>query len=118
MSPLLIKGALLIDGTGTPARSGDALIVDGRIAALGPGLDAPAGTRTLDASGLALAPGFIDMHAHSDLAVLTDPEHFAKTSQGVTTEVLGQDGLSYAPVDAATLETLRVQLAGWNGVPD
>ncbi|GAB3249040.1 N-acyl-D-amino-acid deacylase family protein [Kineosporia babensis] len=77
-----------------------------------------AGARVLDAGGLVLAPGFIDMHAHSDLAVLTDPEHLAKTTQGVTTEVLGQDGLSYAPADEATLDVLREQLAGWNGIPD
>jgi len=120
MSALLIRGALLIDGTGAPARPGDALVVDGRIAELGvPGtLERPIGTRLLDAEGLALAPGFIDMHAHSDLAVLTDPEHLAKTTQGVTTEVLGQDGLSYAPIDDAALDILREQLAGWNGVPE
>src|SRR4051812_9086428 len=105
MSRLLIRGGHLVDGTGAPGRPGDALVVDGLIAALGePGrLDAPAGTRTLDATGLVLAPGFIDMHAHSDLAVLTDPQHLAKTTQGVTTEVLGQDGLSYAPVDETAL---------------
>lgn len=119
MSRLLISGALLIDGTGSPARVGDALIVDGVIAGLGASgsLDVPIGTKPLDADSLALAPGFIDMHAHSDLAVLTDPEHLAKTTQGVTTEVLGQDGLSYAPIDDATLDILREQLAGWNGVP-
>ena len=71
----LITGALLLDGTGAPARRGDALIVGGRIAELGE----VTGTaeRTLDAGGLVLAPGFIDMHAHSDLAVVTDPAHLA-----------------------------------------
>ena len=48
---------------------------------------------------MVLSPGFIDMHAHSDLQLLTHPAHYAKISQGVTTELLGQDGLSYAPVD-------------------
>ncbi|WP_432561049.1 N-acyl-D-amino-acid deacylase family protein [Kineococcus sp. SYSU DK003] len=114
---LLVRGALVVDGTGAPARQGDALVVDGRIAALGD-VGTTAGARTLDAGGLVLAPGFIDMHAHSDLAVLTDPAHLAKTTQGVTTEVVGQDGLSYAPVDDVALEVLREQLAGWNGVPD
>jgi N-acyl-D-amino-acid deacylase len=116
----LIRGASLVDGTGAAARTGDALVVGERIAALGaPGtLDGPTGTRTTDGDGLVLAPGFIDLHAHSDLAVLTDPEHLAKTTQGVTTEVLGQDGLSYAPVNDVTLDVLREQLAGWNGVPD
>lgn len=57
------------------------------------------------------------MHAHSDLALLTEPEHLAKVSQGVTLEVLGQDGLSYAPVDDSTLADIRRQIAGWNGDP-
>ncbi len=121
MSRLLVRDALLVDGTGSPARPGEALIEDGRIAALSsePGtLVAAPGTKLLDAEGLVLAPGFIDMHAHSDLAVLTDPQHLAKTTQGITTEVLGQDGLSYAPVDEAALAVLREQLAGWNGVPE
>ncbi|WP_432514527.1 N-acyl-D-amino-acid deacylase family protein [Kineococcus sp. SYSU DK001] len=114
--PLLVRGATLVDGTGAPARRGDALVADGRIAALGDVEHAP-GADVLDATGLVLTPGFIDMHAHSDLAVITDPEHLAKTTQGVTTEVVGQDGLSYAPVDDTTLAVLREQLAGWNGVP-
>jgi N-acyl-D-amino-acid deacylase len=57
------------------------------------------------------------MHAHSDLAVLLDPAHLAKLSQGVTTELLGQDGLSYAPVDDDALAMLRRKIAGWNTDP-
>ncbi|GAB3903253.1 D-aminoacylase [Kibdelosporangium lantanae] len=71
----------------------------------------------IDAHGLVLAPGFIDMHAHSDIQILAEPDHTAKVSQGVTCEVLGQDGLSYAPVDDQTLAGLRGQLAGWNDDP-
>ncbi|TNM67000.1 D-aminoacylase [Streptomyces sp. NP160] len=124
-APLLVRGASLVDGTGAPARRGDALVVGGRLAALGDGAagDAPTGTRTLDAGGLALCPGFVDLHAHSDLAVLTDPAHPSRALQGVTTEVLGQDGLSYAPLceqddderAAEVLAALDLQLAGWNG---
>lgn len=55
------------------------------------------------------------MHAHSDLALLRDPEHTAKAAQGVTLEVIGQDGLSYAPVDDATLAQVRQAITGWNG---
>lgn len=55
------------------------------------------------------------MHAHSDLALLRDPDHSAKAAQGVTLEVLGQDGLSYAPVDDRTLEEVRRAITGWNG---
>lgn len=114
---LLVRGALVVDGTGAPGFRGDALVAGGRLVALGD-VDPPAGAEVLDADGLVLAPGFIDLHAHSDLAVLTDPEHLAKVTQGVTTEVVGQDGLSYVPADGPALAVLREQLAGWNGVPD
>jgi N-acyl-D-amino-acid deacylase len=115
MSRLVIRGARIADGTGDPAYQADVAIDGGRIAGIGTGLT---GTRTIDASGLVLAPGFIDMHAHSDLALLTDPGHLAKVSQGVTCEVIGQDGLSYAPADDTTLAQLRQHIAGWNGDPD
>ncbi|WP_223693220.1 N-acyl-D-amino-acid deacylase family protein [Leifsonia poae] len=116
----LIRGALVLDGSGEPGFVGDVLVEGGRIAAVGrvnaaSRLDAPVGGRILDADGLAVAPGFIDMHAHSDLAVLTDHAHLAKVSQGVTTEVIGQDGLSYAPATEQTMPMLREQIAGWNG---
>jgi N-acyl-D-amino-acid deacylase len=69
--------------------------------------------------GLTLAPGLIDMHAHSDLALLADPVHEAKLSQGVTTQVIGQDGIGYAPVDDGALALVRRQISGWNGdLPD
>lgn len=117
---VVFRGAEVVDGTGAPRVRADVAVARGRIAAVGPrAADRPA-RRTVDAAGLVLAPGFIDMHAHSDLAVLTDPEHLAKTAQGVTLEVLGQDGLSYAPRDATrpeVLAQLRSQLAGWNGDP-
>ncbi|NGO72566.1 N-acyl-D-amino-acid deacylase family protein [Streptomyces boncukensis] len=114
---LVIKDARVVDGSGraAPYRA-DVGVADGRITRIaregGPRLSAP---RTLDADGLALAPGFIDMHAHSDLALLRDPDHSAKAAQGVTLEVVGQDGLSYAPVDERTLTAVRSAIAGWNG---
>ncbi|WP_406238179.1 amidohydrolase family protein [Nocardia sp. NBC_01009] len=117
MTDLLFRDIDIVDGTGAPRFRGDVLIDRGRIAKI-------AGPRTLNAArivdaapGSVLAPGFIDMHAHSDLHLLTEPDHFPKISQGVTTEVLGQDGLSYAPIDDATLAVLRRQIAGWNGNP-
>ncbi|MCP2330385.1 N-acyl-D-amino-acid deacylase family protein [Actinoalloteichus caeruleus] len=113
---LAIRGALVLDGTGAPGTRADVLVRDGRIVDIGPPGRLTA-CRQLDVDGLVLAPGFIDMHSHSDLRVLAEPDHLAKVSQGVTLEVLGQDGLSYAPVDAEALDALRVQLAGWNGDP-
>jgi N-acyl-D-aspartate/D-glutamate deacylase len=71
----------------------------------------------IDADGLFVCPGFVDMHTHSDVQLLTNPAHEAKVHQGVTLEVLGQDGLSYGPVTDEVLEQLRRQLAGWNDDP-
>lgn len=113
---LVIKRTRVIDGTGAPSYPADIGIDNGRIAAIRGAYQPPlTATRTLDAHGLALAPGFIDMHAHSDLALLRDPDHSAKAAQGVTLEVLGQDGLSYAPVDDRTLAEVRKAITGWNG---
>ena len=116
---LVLRDATVLDGTGAPGYRADVAVDGGRIAAIvRPGSGRrPGAPTTLDAHGLVVAPGFIDMHAHSDLAVLAEPDHLVKVSQGVTTEVLGQDGLSYAPVSAQTLEPLRQQLAGWHGDP-
>lgn len=113
----LVRGALILDGSGAEPCTADVLLQGGRIAEID-GRSQPAGARVIEADGLALAPGFIDMHAHSDLAVLTDGDHLAKTMQGVTTEVIGQDGLSYAPVTDRTMATVREQIAGWNGIPE
>ncbi len=114
---LVIRAARVIDGSGSPSYLADVGITNGRITAIRPAKDTPrlSAPRVLDATGLALSPGFIDMHAHSDLALLRDPDHSAKVAQGVTLEVLGQDGLSYAPVDDRTLAEVRRTIAGWNG---
>ncbi|NLU66664.1 D-aminoacylase [Streptomyces sp. HNM0574] len=115
---LVLRGADVVDGSGGPAYRADVALRDGRIAVIAPeggGVPRPGGARVVDADGLALSPGFIDMHAHSDLALLRDPDHSAKAAQGVTLEVIGQDGLSYAPVDDATLAAVRSAITGWNG---
>ena len=115
----LIRGAAVIDGTETPRYQADVRVVDGRIAEIADAgrLSAAAGDRVIDADSLVLSPGFIDMHAHSDLQLLVNPAHPAKLTQGVTTEVLGQDGLSYAPVDDEVMAVMRSKIAGWNDDP-
>ncbi|MFD7134219.1 amidohydrolase family protein [Streptomyces sp. NPDC059894] len=123
MEDLVIRDADVVDGTGGPSYRADVVVDDGRIVSIvreaaAAGCQRPGATRELDAEGLVLSPGFIDMHAHSDLALLRDPDHSAKAAQGVTLEVLGQDGLSYAPVDDRTLEEVRRAIAGWNGYGD
>ncbi|MGW0892655.1 N-acyl-D-amino-acid deacylase family protein [Saccharopolyspora sp. NPDC002578] len=112
----VFRAATIVDGSGRDRYRGDVAVRGERISEIGPpgALD---GERVLDADGLVLAPGFIDMHSHSDLQILAEPDHLAKVSQGVTLEVLGQDGLSYAPVDDATLAAVRAQIAGWNDDP-
>ncbi|GAA3492431.1 D-aminoacylase [Streptomyces cremeus] len=111
---LVIRGARVIDGSGGASYRADVGITAGRITDVSRD-QRLTGARVLDADGLALSPGFIDMHAHSDLALLRDPDHSAKAAQGVTLEVLGQDGLSYAPVDDRTLAAVRTAITGWNG---
>ncbi len=118
---LVVRGATVLDGTGAAGFRADVAVDGGRIAAVhregDPG-PRPSGRRVMAADGLAVTPGFVDMHAHSDLALLRDPGHEAKLLQGVTLEVLGQDGLSYAPADDAVLAAVRAQITGWNGAGD
>ena len=120
MEQLVIRDADVVDGSGEPSYRADVVVDDGRIVSIvkeaaAAGCQRPRAMRELDAEGLVLSPGFIDMHAHSDLALLRDPDHSAKAAQGVTLEVLGQDGLSYAPVDDRTLDEVRRAITGWNG---
>ncbi len=90
--------------------SGDRIVEVGRV-------DGSRQRGTIDADGLVVCPGFTDMHTHSDIQLLANPAHEAKVHQGVTLDVIGQDGLSFAPVTDEVLAQLRVQLAGWNDDP-
>ncbi len=94
---LVIRDALLIDGSGQPARRGDLAVKDDRIVAMGELAQTRAG-REISAHGLALAPGFVDTHTHDDRALLSDPLMQCKISQGVTTVVTGNCGISLAPL--------------------
>lgn len=97
IADLIIRNAILIDGTGTPGVPGDLAVTGNRISAIGSSLDCNAADE-IDAGGKALAPGFIDAHTHDDRAVLVDPAMSCKISQGVTTVVTGNCGVSIAPV--------------------
>lgn len=100
----LLENGLVVDGTGEAAKPGDVLLAGDRIAAIGPDLRnrlpaglSLAGVDVRDCSGLAIAPGFIDVHTHDDAIVLNAPDMFPKLSQGITTVVTGNCGLSVAP---------------------
>ena len=97
MIDIKISGGRVIDGTGAPARAADVAIVGERIAAVGDLSREPAG-RTIDAAGLVVSPGFIDMHSHSDWRLIGNRRAESKIRQGVTTEVVGNCGFSPAPV--------------------
>ena len=94
---LLLRGGTVVDGTGAPRRTADVAVDGDRISAIGR-LDAMRGAREIDASGLVVSPGFIDAHTHDDRAVLSDPGMACKVSQGVTTVVTGNCGVSLAPL--------------------
>src|SRR5215831_6505505 len=110
MNDLLIRGGLVIDGTGAPERVADVLVSDGRIVAVEP----PSGRRAhrvIDARGQVVAPGFIDIHTHSDFTLPLNPRAEGKIRQGVTTEVVGNCGFSAAPALPGTAAMLREYLA-------
>ena len=115
---LLVRGGMVVDGTGAPAQRADVLIRDGVVAAVKPELTVDERARVIDADGLHVAPGFIDTHSHSDLRVLVEPDLPMKVMQGITLDVLGQDGISVAPVREDDVGAVRKQLAGLLGDPD
>src|SRR5690242_12139404 len=88
---VLIRGGLIVDGAGNPAYSGDLGISRGRIAAMGR-LTGKTARRTIDAAGLVVSPGFIDIHNHSDNTIVADGNAESMIRQGVTTMVFGEGG--------------------------
>lgn len=96
----LIKNAFVVDGTGSPSKVEDVMVEGERIKTAGTGLSAGRGVEVIDAAGLTLCPGFIDAHSHSDISILAAPEAAGKITQGVTTEIIGNCGLSAFPVNS------------------
>jgi N-acyl-D-amino-acid deacylase len=125
-SDLVIIGGTVVDGTGAPGRPGAVVVSGDRMRLVDSEGDADAdarrtgdGVRTIDASGKIVAPGFIDLHSHSGLMILADPRHEPKVRQGITTEVIGVDGNSYAPFPNPDDLRAFVHLnAGLDGRPD
>lgn len=101
----VFRGAVLYDGTGAPGRRADVAVTGDRITAVG--ADLPDSGETVDLSGLALAPGFVDIHSHADMSLLVENRAESRIRQGVTTEVVGQDGGAVGPWSDAEFEGVR-----------
>lgn len=102
MAKTLLKNGIIIDGTGKERFVGNVEIADDRIAAITQESDETQFDTVIDATGKVVAPGFIDTHSHSDLELFLDPYLAPKVFQGITTELLGQDGISLAPLPENT----------------
>src|SRR5438094_2140466 len=114
---LLIRGGSVVDGSGAPARRADVAVEGERIVAVAPQLTGPA-ARVIDATGHAVAPGFIDMHSHSDLFYFGCPSAESKIRQGVTTEVVGMCSFSQAPVRPEQQALMNGWVGGIGMTPD
>ena len=114
----LIEGGSVVDGSGERPFAASVGIRDGRIELIHGATESLAAGERIDAGGMVVTPGFIDLHSHSGLMLFADPLHEPKVRQGVTTEVIGVDGLSYAPIpDPTDLEALVAMNAGLDGAP-
>lgn len=113
---LAILGGTIIDGTGKSEYKADLGIRQGRIASIGQ-INPGESLQEISADGLVVAPGFIDTHSHSDIMVFAEPELLPKLMQGVTTELLGQDGIGAAPILPKYLNQWRQYMAGLSGDP-
>jgi N-acyl-D-amino-acid deacylase len=114
MFDILIRNGRVVDGSGLPWFAADVGITSDRIAGVGRFRTAPA-KQEIDAAGKVVCPGFVDAHVHGDLALLADPLHEQGVRQGVTTHVLGQDGVAFAPGSIETQAYMRQYTAGFNG---
>ena len=114
---LFIKNGTIIDGTGKRRYAGGVHIENEIIVAIGD-IESQDFDQIIDAQGMIVAPGFIDTHSHSDLQVLIDPFLEPKIRQGITTELLGQDGISMAPLPKEYISPWRKNLAGLDGDSD
>lgn len=119
MSKTLIKNGFIVDGTGKNRYKADLIVENDKISYIG--IDKNIDNsfdKTIDANGMVVCPGFIDTHSHSDLQILLDPYVEPKIRQGITTEILGQDGISMAPLPLEYVSPWRKNLAGLDGDSD
>ncbi len=117
MFDVLIKGGTIIDGTGNVSFKGDVAIEGDRLKVLVGDTSSVPAANIIDATTYIVAPGFIDVHTHSDLIALSEPLNEPKIRQGICTEIVGLDGLGYAPLSKKNLEMMLLYYSGLNGYP-
>ena len=113
MFDVMIKGGTIIDGTGNVGFKGDVAIEGDRLKVLVGDTSSVKATNIINASGCVVVPGFIDVHAHSDLMAISEPLNEPKIRQGISTEMTGLDGIGYAPLSKKNLDMM---LHHWSGV--
>lgn len=109
---LLISGGIVYDGLGNPGKETDIAIKNDRIVLIGENLDKSKATDVIEASGLAVSPGFIDVHTHTDVELIANPKAESFIRQGITTEISGNCGFSPFPIADAILEEEKERLKG------
>src|SRR2546423_2968511 len=115
MDDLVIRGGTVVDGTGAPARTADVAITDGIVTEVGR-VDGTA-RQEIDADGLLVTPGFVDIHTHYDGQITWDPLLTPSCWHGVTTVVMGNCGVGFAPVAPDRREWLGALMEGVEGIP-
>ena len=115
MHDLVVTGGLLVDGTGAEPRHADVAVDDGVITAVG--ADVGAARRTIDADGALVTPGFVDIHTHYDGQATWDPMLTPSSWHGVTTVVMGNCGVGFAPVEQGRQEWLVGLMEGVEDIP-
>ena len=116
MHDLIVRGGTLVDGTGDPQRTADVAVDDGVITEVGD-LSGAAARRTIDAEGLVVTPGFVDIHTHYDGQVSWDPLVTPSSWHGVTTVVMGNCGVGFAPVRPGSDDWLIQLMEGVEDIP-
>ena len=118
MLELLIQNGLVIDGSGSPGFFAAVLIEGDTVTIRRGDVSHLEATRTIDASGYVVCPGFVDLHSHAGLTIMGEPHHDPKVRQGVTTELIGIDGMSHAPFKTREEQERYIwQDSGLNGYP-